>query len=128
MRSESHLGGLRGDLNLTAQVIEASHEAQNRLGAIAAREVLGTEVCVFDTIFEHVPGGIEHRGGDRQDGFFGAAPCAQAGLDYRLARNWFLNADVKYVQIEPDLKYRDVKIATVKVDPILAGVGIAYRF
>jgi outer membrane protein W len=28
----------------------------------------------------------------------------------------------------PDLKYDGVKIATVKVDPILAGVGIAYRF
>jgi len=54
--------------------------------------------------------------------------AAQAGLDYRLAGNWFLNADIKYVQIEPDLKYGGVKIATVKVDPILAGVGIAYRF
>ena len=54
--------------------------------------------------------------------------AAQAGLDYRLAGNWFLNADIKYVQIEPDLKYDGIKIATVKVDPILAGVGIAYRF
>jgi outer membrane protein len=54
--------------------------------------------------------------------------AVQAGMDYRLAGNWLLNADIKYVQIEPDLKYDGVKIATVKVDPILAGVGIAYRF
>jgi outer membrane protein W len=31
------------------------------------------------------------------------------------------------VQIEPALKYDGVKIATIKIDPILAGVGIAYR-
>ena len=54
--------------------------------------------------------------------------AAQAGLDYRLTGNWFVNADLKYVQIEPDLKYDGRKIATVKVDPVLAGVGIAYRF
>ncbi len=54
--------------------------------------------------------------------------AAQAGVDYRVAGNWFVNADLKYVQIEPDLKYAGHKIATVKVDPVLAGVGIAYRF
>lgn len=54
--------------------------------------------------------------------------AAQAGFDYRLAANWFVNMDVKYLQIEPDLKYNGTKIATVKVDPIVAGVGIAYRF
>ncbi|HUA26774.1 MAG TPA: OmpW family outer membrane protein [Steroidobacteraceae bacterium] len=54
--------------------------------------------------------------------------ATQAGFDYRLVRNWFMNVDLKYVQIEPDLKYSGRKIATVKVDPILAGVGIAYRF
>jgi hypothetical protein len=32
------------------------------------------------------------------------------------------------VQIKPGLKYDGVKIATIKVDPILAGVGIAYWF
>ncbi len=54
--------------------------------------------------------------------------AAQAGFDYKLRGNWFINADVKYVQIEPDLKYNGNKLGTVKVNPILAGVGIAYRF
>jgi outer membrane protein W len=36
--------------------------------------------------------------------------------------------DVKYVETEPDLKFEGSKIATVKVDPILAGIGIGYRF
>jgi outer membrane protein len=54
--------------------------------------------------------------------------AAQMGFDYRLAGNWFMNADIKYLQMEPDLKYGGKKIATVKVNPILAGFGIAYRF
>ncbi len=54
--------------------------------------------------------------------------AVQAGFDYQVAASWFVNADVKYVQIEPDLKFNGQKIATVKVNPILAGIGIAYRF
>jgi len=53
---------------------------------------------------------------------------AQLGFDYRLAGNWFANMDVKYVQMEPDLKFGGTTLATVKVNPILAAVGIAYRF
>ncbi|MGO9993039.1 MAG: OmpW/AlkL family protein [Steroidobacteraceae bacterium] len=53
---------------------------------------------------------------------------AQLGIDYQLAGNWFANMDVKYVQMEPDLKFGGTTLATVKVNPILAAVGIAYRF
>jgi len=54
--------------------------------------------------------------------------AAQAGFDYKFSGNWFLNMDVKYVEIEPSLKFNGSKIATLKVDPILAGIGIGYRF
>lgn len=54
--------------------------------------------------------------------------AVQAGFDYQVAASWFVNADIKYVQIEPDLKFNGQKIATVKVNPILAGIGVAYRF
>jgi len=61
-------------LDLAAEVIQSSEQTLDRLGAIAASEVFGTKIFfVFDPIFEHVPSGIEHRGGDRQNGFFGAA-------------------------------------------------------
>jgi outer membrane protein len=53
---------------------------------------------------------------------------AQLGFDYRLRGNWFANMDVKYVQMEPDLKFGGTTLATVKVNPILAAIGIAYRF
>jgi hypothetical protein len=62
-----------GEFDLAAEVIN--------LGTIAASEVIGAQILVFDSIFEHVPSGIEHRGGDREDGLFDAA----AGFE---SKNW----------------------------------------
>ena len=59
--------GQRGDRNLAAQVVEPAHEALDGLGAIATREVVGTDVPVFGAILEHVIDGGEHGGGDRED-------------------------------------------------------------
>ncbi len=53
----------------------------------------------------------------------------QAGVDYKLDKNWSLNLDVKKVQIRSDLKTADgTKLGTVKIDPWLVGVGVGYRF
>lgn len=54
----------------------------------------------------------------------------QAGFDYKFDKNWSLNVDVKYVQIRSDvtLKSNGAKVSEVKVDPIIWGVGIGYRF
>lgn len=52
----------------------------------------------------------------------------QAGLDYRLDKNWSLNFDIKKVQIRSDVLVGDAVISKVKVDPLLVGVGIGYRF
>jgi outer membrane protein len=52
-----------------------------------------------------------------------------AGVDIELAKDVFLNFDVKKVQIRSDVLLQDgTKIAKVKVDPWLFGVGIGYRF
>src|SRR5215471_8152328 len=64
---------LSSELDLAAEVIQLSEQAPDRLGAIAAREVIGAKIFVFDPILEHVPSGIEHRGGDRENGLFDAA-------------------------------------------------------
>lgn len=50
------------------------------------------------------------------------------GVDFALARNWFLNIDVKKVQIRADVKLGTQKVSQVKVDPWLFGVGVGYRF
>ncbi|MFN7958354.1 MAG: OmpW family outer membrane protein [Holophagaceae bacterium] len=56
--------------------------------------------------------------------------AAQVGADIKLAPSWYLNVDVKYVQIKSDVKDKatGAKVTTVKVDPMLYGVGIGYRF
>lgn len=52
----------------------------------------------------------------------------QAGVDYKLDKNWSLNLDVKKVQIRADVTAAGAAISKVKVDPLLVGVGIGYRF
>lgn len=52
----------------------------------------------------------------------------QAGFDYKLTRHWYLNVDVKYVDIDTDVKAGGAKLTTLQVDPVLFGVGIGYRF
>ena len=50
------------------------------------------------------------------------------GLDVQVAPNVFLNFDVKKVIIHADIKAGGTPAGTLKVDPVLAGVGIGYRF
>jgi outer membrane protein len=52
----------------------------------------------------------------------------QAGLDYKLEKNWSLNVDIKKVQIRSDVLLAGTKVSKVKVDPVLFGVGVGYRF
>lgn len=57
---------------------------------------------------------------------FGLA--VQAGVDFKLDKNWSLNLDVKKVQIRSDVSIAGAKVSAVKVDPWLIGVGVGYRF
>ncbi|AXA93508.1 OmpW family protein [Massilia sp. YMA4] len=52
----------------------------------------------------------------------------QAGFDYKLNQNWSLNVDVKKLQLRSDVMIAGVKASKVKVDPVLFGVGVGYRF
>ncbi|MBC3883757.1 OmpW/AlkL family protein [Undibacterium griseum] len=54
--------------------------------------------------------------------------AVQAGVDFKLDKNWSLNLDVKKVQIRSDVTAGGTKISAVKVDPWLVGVGVGYRF
>jgi len=57
---------------------------------------------------------------------FGGA--LQVGFDYALDKNWSLNFDVKKVYIKTDVRSAGTKVGTFKVDPLLVGVGVGYRF
>lgn len=52
----------------------------------------------------------------------------QAGVDVKLQDNWYLNVDLKKAQIHADVTAAGAKIGTLKVDPLLLGVGVGYRF
>jgi outer membrane protein len=52
----------------------------------------------------------------------------QAGFDYKLGQNLYLNFDVKKVYIEADVKLDGAKVSNVKVDPLLVGIGLGWRF
>lgn len=52
----------------------------------------------------------------------------QVGFDYALDKNWSINFDVKKVYIATDVYAGSVKAGKFKVDPVLVGVGVGYRF
>ena len=59
----------------------------------------------------------------------------QAGVDIPINDRWFLNADVKYIQIDTEATLTSVNegVTTVRevevdLDPIVAGVGVGFRF
>ncbi|MEB0140616.1 MULTISPECIES: OmpW/AlkL family protein [unclassified Undibacterium] len=54
----------------------------------------------------------------------------QAGVDYKIDKNWSLNFDIKKVQIRSDVtaSVGGAKLSSVKIDPVLIGVGVGYRF
>lgn len=57
---------------------------------------------------------------------FGAA--LQVGVDYEISKGMYLNLDVKKVYIRTDLDAGGTNLGKVKVDPILVGLGIGWRF
>ena len=52
-------------------------------------------------------------------------PALQVGFDYALDKNWSINVDVKKVYIDTNVSGG---IGKFKVDPVLVGVGLGYRF
>ncbi len=55
-------------------------------------------------------------------------PAVQGGFDWKLADHWYANLDVKWAMIRSDVKFNGTKISEARIDPVLAGVGIGYRF
>jgi outer membrane protein len=57
---------------------------------------------------------------------FGGA--LQVGVDFPITKNVYLNIDVKKVYIKTDVSVAGVKAGNFKVDPVLFGIGVGYRF
>lgn len=54
--------------------------------------------------------------------------AAQVGVDISLNKNWFLNADVRYINIRPDVHLNGQSIGKAKINPWVTTVGVGYRF
>ncbi|WP_313295935.1 OmpW family outer membrane protein [Diaphorobacter sp.] len=52
----------------------------------------------------------------------------QVGFDYALDKNWSINFDVKKVYIDTNVYSSGTKVGSFKVDPVLVGIGVGYRF
>ena len=52
----------------------------------------------------------------------------QAGVDVRIDQRWRFNVDLKKVRIRSDVVIAGARASAVKVDPLLLGVGLGYRF
>ena len=52
----------------------------------------------------------------------------QIGLDYEIAKNWVLNADVKYIWMSTDVYAGGGTLTDLKINPWVYGIGVGYRF
>ena len=80
---------------------------------------VGVNYTRFSSI--RLPAGVDV---DRNS--FGGA--LQLGVDIPVAKDVYLNFDVKKVYIKTDVSAAGNKIGTFKVDPVLFGIGLGWRF
>ena len=57
---------------------------------------------------------------------FGAA--AQAGMDFDITDTWFLNADVRWIDIDTKAKLDGASLGNVAIDPLTFGISVGRRF
>lgn len=55
-------------------------------------------------------------------------PAVQVGTDIRLAPHWYANVDAKWAMLRSDVKFAGTKISQARIDPVLLGFGVGYRF
>lgn len=60
------------------------------------------------------------------DDSFGLA--GQVGVHVRLDNGWFLNADVRYIDIDTDVNLNSSKIGTARIDPWVSTLGFGRAF
>lgn len=51
-----------------------------------------------------------------------------AGLDYQLENNWFIGADLRWLDIDTDVSVDGVDVGSVHVDPLVYGFYLGKRF
>ena len=60
------------------------------------------------------------------DDSFGYA--LQAGIDYMFTDQLFMNVDLRYIEIESDVKVNGGDVGEVEINPTTIGLNVGYRF
>jgi outer membrane protein len=55
-------------------------------------------------------------------------PSVQIGVDYKIAPQWYLNADIKYTWMSTDVYAGGATVAKLDLNPWIMSIGVGYRF
>jgi outer membrane protein len=55
-------------------------------------------------------------------------PAAQLGVDFDITDTWFLNADVRWMDIDTEAKLDGASLGDVEIDPIVFGLSVGRKF
>ncbi|TKC90271.1 OmpW family protein [Trinickia terrae] len=55
-------------------------------------------------------------------------PALQAGVDFQVAKNLFVNADIKKIWMRTNATLGDTNLGTLHIDPVIVGVGVGMKF
>jgi outer membrane protein len=53
---------------------------------------------------------------------------ARAGFDLKISDRWLATVDVRWADIESDVKVDGARVGTAKIDPVVFGASVGYRF
>ena len=116
--SSSVLGGQIGTLKHLPPTLLAQYHFTNNSGF---KPYVGAGINYTRFSSVNLPAGVDI---DRNS--FGAA--LQVGVDIPLSGNMYLNFDVKKVYLGTDVTVAGVDAGSFKVNPVLVGVGLGWRF
>jgi outer membrane protein len=79
------------------------------------------------TIFfsEHTTGALAGADLDLDTSF---GPAAQLGMDLDISENWFLNADLRWMNIDTAAKLDGASLGNVAIDPVTFGISVGRKF
>jgi outer membrane protein len=84
---------------------------------------IGLNATIFFS--EHTSGALA--GTDlKLDTSFGAA--AQLGMDFDISDDWFLNADVRWIDIDAEATLDGDSLGDVAIDPLTFGISVGRKF
>jgi outer membrane protein len=55
-------------------------------------------------------------------------PALQAGVDVQVAKNLFINADIKKIWMRTDASLGGSSLGTLHIDPLVVGLGVGMKF